>query len=488
MVHPLRDGAFRGLHVLRWFGESGNDRPTNDYRHFRAEPDPFRDDLLTLDRLWLGHQGIAKKAADLTRSSSDLTREQAKIFDEQDPLASFRERFVIQEGVIYMDGNSLGRLPVKTQELVASTVSEEWGKGLVRSWHSWIDLASQVGASLAPLIGAASSEVILSDSTSVNLYKLAIAALRHLADRPVIISDRSNFPSDLYVLQGVASVTGAELHLIDCDPIEGPSVDDVRRALTENQGRVGLVTFSHVNYRSASIADMRAITSAVHAEGALVLWDLCHSAGAVPLDLDSCDVDLAVGCTYKYLNGGPGAPAFLFVRQRLQGVMSQPIWGWFGKKDQFDFSETYEPADGIGRFVVGTPPILSLRAAGVGIELIAEAGIDAIRAKSEKLTAMMVDLFDERLALLGLGLATPRAPSRRGSHVSIQHDDAYRICSALIENHSVIPDFRAPDVIRFGVPPIYTRFVDAWDAMDRLSSVVEAREYEAFAADRSRVT
>ena len=413
-------------------------------------------------------------------------RAEAEHLDAADPLASFRERFVIGDPhVIYLDGNSLGRLPKETVARLADRMAE-WGGRLVRAWPDWIELPEQVGDLLAPLLGAEQGEVVMADSTTVNLYKLAFAALDVQPERRVIVTDAANFPTDRYVLQGIAAQRGGELRLLESDPVAGPSVAEVAEACAP--GDVGLVSLQHVSYRSGALLDLEAATAAAHRAGSLVLWDLCHSAGAVPVGLGDAGADLAVGCTYKYLNGGPGALAYLYVRAGLQEELRSPVWGWFGQRDQFRMGPAYDPVPGIGRFQAGTPPVLDLSAAEVGIGLAVEAGVEAARAKSVALTGLAVSLHDAWLAPLGFALGTPRDPLRRGSHVSFRHEEAWRICRALIEHADVIPDFRGPDSIRFGFPPLYTRFVDVWDALDRLRRLVDAGEHLVFDPAHARVT
>jgi kynureninase len=408
-----------------------------------------------------------------------VTRAEAEALDRTDPLAHFRERFLVEGPVIYADGNSLGRLPHETIERLGSVV-DAWGSRLVTAWPEWIDRPLEVGDLLAgAVLGANPGEVLVCDSTTVNLFKLAAAAL---ARRPgALVTDADNFPTDRYVLEGLG-----ELVLFDADPIGGPTADDVARACRGSD--VSLVCVSHVAYRSGALADVPAITDVAHDAGALVLLDVSHSAGVVPIELEAAGVDLAVGCTYKYLNAGPGSPAFLYVRASLQDELRSPIWGWFGQREQFAMGPGYDPVPGIGRFLAGTPPILGLAAVEVGAELVREAGIEALRRKSVAQTELMVSLHDERLAPLGFELGTPRDPERRGGHVSIRHADGWRICRALIERADVVPDFRPPDSIRFGLPPLYTRFVDAWDIVDRLAVLVESGEHELVDAAPARVT
>ena len=413
-----------------------------------------------------------------------ISRDRAEHMDGSDPLAVFRDRFVIDDpDTIYLDGNSLGRLPLATREWLG-LVMDQWGSQLVEAWHQWIDLPDRVGDELAvSALGARPGEVIVSDSTSVNLYKLASAALDAGGDARAIVTDRENFSTDRYVLDGVARARGAELRLIETDPVEGPQPGDVARAL--ESGDVGLVCLSHVAYYSAALADMETITRDC---GVPVLWDLSHSVGVMPIELEEWGVELAVGCTYKYLNAGPGSPAFLYVRREVQDRMRSPIQGWFGQRNQFDMDSPYDPEPGVRGFLAGTPPILDLTAIRVGAELVRDAGIASLRKKAVALTDLMVDLYDEWLAPLGFELASPRDSARRGAHVTLHHEEAWAITRALIERARVIPDFREPNSIRLGVPPLYTRVVDVWDALDRLRGLVERGEHREVDAARTRVT
>jgi kynureninase len=415
-----------------------------------------------------------------------LHRRHAEALDRADPLAGFRERFVLADPQrIYADGNSLGRLPRETVERLESLVLE-WGEHLVGGWKDWIELPAQVGDGIGEVIGARARETLACDSTTVNLYKLASAALDLRQERRVVLIDEHDFPTDRYVLEGIAASRGLELRRMTTDPVAGPTVDDVTRAAAARD--VALVTLSHVSYRSGALADLPAITEAVHDAGALMLWDLSHSAGAVPIRLSESGADLAVGCTYKYLNAGPGSPAFLFVRADLQERMRSPVWGWFGQRDQFTMGARYEPAAGIERFLAGTPPILGLTAVQAGVELVLDAGLERLREKATALTDLLVALHDERLRPLGFRLNTPRNPVRRGAHVSVGHEDGWRLCRALIERAEVIPDFRPPDTVRLGFAPLYSRFVDVWDAVDRLAHLVETNEYRQVVATSARVT
>ena len=402
-----------------------------------------------------------------------VSREEAAALDAADPLAGFRERFVFtDEERIYLDGNSLGRLPVATHDRLRALV-DEWGDRLVSGWPDWIDAPARVGDALAEsVLGAEPGEVIVADSTTVNLFKLCAAAL-DLQPGP-LVTDRANFPTDRYVLEGLARQRGLELRIVDRvqDALEGAAV----------------VVLSHVDYRTGELADLAGVTALARSHGARVVWDLSHSAGAVPIGLSAAGVELAVGCTYKYLNAGPGAPAFLYVARELQPRLRSPIQGWFGQRDQFDMDRAYDPVEGVGRFMAGTPPILDLAAVESGVRLTAEAGVGALRDKSVGLCELLVELNHAWLVPLGFALGSPRDPERRGSHISLRHPDAWRICQAMIARAAVIPDYRGPDSIRLGVAPLYTRFVDVWDAVDRIAGIVERGEQKRMAAARARVT
>jgi kynureninase len=413
-------------------------------------------------------------------------RSGAEELDAVDPLAGFRGRFVRADpSLIYLDGNSLGMLPEVTAQRMAEVVGQEWGAGLVSSWEHWLDRPRRVGDLLGRhLLGCAPGQVVVADSTTVNLYKLAWAALDDRPARHVIVTDDDNFPTDRYVLQGVARQRGGELRLIHTDMDEGVSERALRAAIGTD---TALVSLSHVAYRSGALADMAALTAVVHEAGALVLWDLCHSAGSVPVELDSCGADLAVGCTYKYLNAGPGAPAFLYVRQDLQPRLRQPVQGWFGQRDQFAMGPGYDPAAGIGRFLTGTPNIIGTAAVEEGARLLGEAGIGALRAKGVLLTDYLITLADAWLTPLGCVLASPRDSARRGSHVCLRHPEAWRISQALVRA-GVVGDYRTPDRLRLGPTPINTRFTDVWDALDTTREIIETKAYEQFEGEPARVT
>jgi kynureninase len=411
-----------------------------------------------------------------------IDRARAERLDAADPLAHFREHFVIDDpDLLYLDGNSLGRLPIATRDRLRAAV-DQWGSELVSGWHEWIELPERAGDLLAAeVLGACPGEVIVTDSTTVNLFKLASAVLD---TRPGdVVTDRGNFPTDRYVLDGLARRHGRELRLFDPDPIDGPMPEDVEAACSD--GDVALVALSHVAYRSGALADMAAIGAATAAP---VLWDVSHSAGAVPIELERRGIELAVGCTYKYLNAGPGAPAFLYLRKELQQGLRTPIQGWFGQRDQFQMDRSYDADPSVRGFLAGTPPILGLMAVEEGARLVGEAGIGALRDKAAALTGLAVELHDERLAPLGFKLASPREAARRGGHVTLAHPEAWPICRALIERARVMPDFRGPDSIRLGLPPLYTRFTDVYDALERLRSLVERGEHRLVQASRLRVT
>ena len=398
--------------------------------------------------------------------------------DAADPLAAFRARFTLPPGVIYVDGNSLGPTPAATRARIDAAIEREWGEGLIRSWNDqdWIGAPARVGAKIARLIGAASDEVVVADSTSVNLFRLLAAALRARPGRKVILTEGGNFPTDLYVAQGLADLLpGGEALALAPEAVEG-AIDET----------VAVVMLTHVHYKTAERRDMAAITAAAHRAGALILWDLSHSAGAIEVDLGACDADLAVGCGYKFLNGGPGAPAFLFVARRLQEELRSPLTGWMGHAAPFDFVDDYRPAFGIDRFLCGTPPILGLLALEVGIDLALKADMTAVAAKSAALWDLFAGQVETRLAGCGFSLITPRNAQVRGSHIAFTHPQAYAIVQALIAR-GVIGDFRDPDVMRFGITPLYLGFEDIWRAVEILAEVMATEAWRA-APPRGRVT
>ena len=397
--------------------------------------------------------------------------------DAADPLASFRDRFVIPDSdLLYLDGNSLGRPPVAAIERLGRVAGQEWAGELIRGWDHWLDAPLRVGNLLGrKLLGARHDEVVMCDSTTVNFFRLASAALDARPDRRFIVTDRANFPTDRYVLEGLARDRDREIAWLDPDPIDGPTTDDIAAVLRTHPDDVALVTLSHVNYRSAAIADLVGITALAHEAGALVLWDLSHSAGAIPVELAASGVDLAAGCTYKYLNGGPGAPAWMYVRADLQSELRNPIQGWFGQAEQFEMGQGFRPRPGIAGWLTGTPGILGLAAAEEGIRLSAEAGIDRIRAKGIALTEYAIALHEAHLVPLGFELGSPRDSARRGAHVSIRRADARELTRKMIAA-GIVPDFRAPDSIRLGLSPLTTTFEEVHRAIERIAEL--AREQD----------
>jgi kynureninase len=419
--------------------------------------------------------------------------EYAQALDAQDELAAFRQKFVIDDpDLIYLDGNSLGRLPKASVAWMRQVVEHEWGQRLIRAWNeSWIEAPTRLGAKVAALIGAQPDEVLVTEATSINLFKLAAAALRARPGRLKIVSDVFNFPSDLYILQGLADLLGAGHRLELVPSADGISISPaaVKAAI---DAHTALVSLTHVAFKSAFLYDMAEVTRQAHDAGALTLWDLSHSTGAVPLELNAWDVDLAVGCTYKYLNGGPGSPAFLYVRRDLQEQLVQPMWGWFAAEKPFEFALEFEPASGLSRYRVGTPPVLSMQALEPALDILLEAGVQRLREKSVRQSAYLISLADRWLLPLGFELGSPRQASSRGSHVSLRHPAGYRINRALIESPppavKVIPDFRAPDNIRLGIAPLYTSFTDIYRALNRMREVVQEKVYMRFPKERLEVT
>ncbi len=395
----------------------------------------------------------------------------AEVLDAADALAPYRDRFVNTDpDLVYLDGNSLGRLPQRAIDIADDTVRRQWGDRLIRSWNEgWWELQLELGERLAPIIGASPGEVIISDSTSVNIFKLAAAAVTARPGRGKIVTDDLNFPTDVYVLDGVARLFGLQLEIVGSDGVNGP-LGALAEAVDET---TALVTLSHTVFKSGYTYDLSEITNLAHEAGALVLWDASHSVGAVPIDFNGADADLAVGCTYKYLNGGPGSPAFIYVRQDLQDLLENPITAWWGHADPFGFGLEFEPISGIRRFHTGTMPTLSLAAAEAGIDDVVEAGIGPIRDKSVALGEYLIEQFVEHLEPLGFGLASPRDAAMRGSHVSLSHEEAWPITRAIIERAKVLPDFRVPDNLRFGLSPLYTTFVEVHTGIQRIKRVVD---------------
>jgi len=410
----------------------------------------------------------------------------ATALDGGDPLGAFVGAFVADDPhLVYFDGNSLGRLPRRTVDALARVVHEEWGGELVRGWDHWIDLPTAVGDRLgAAVLGAGPGQVVVCDSTTVNLFKLAAAALDARAGRGVVVTDDANFPTDRYVLEGLARTRGLTVRMVATDPVHGIDPEAVSAAMDAD---VGLATFSHVDYRSGAVADVETLTAIAHRAGALTLWDLSHGAGAVPATLDGWGVDLAVGCGYKYLNGGPGAPAWLYVGRALQDGLVPPVWGWFGQTDQFAMGPTYRPAPGIRRWLAGTPPVLGLVAVDHGVALLRDAGMARVRAKGLALTSYAATLAEAWLVPLGFHVGSPADPARRGSHLALHHQEAYRLGRALREA-DVVPDHRPPDLLRIGLAPLSTRYAEVWEGMDRIRRLAEEQAWRRYDPSPGRVT
>jgi len=392
--------------------------------------------------------------------------EEAQQLDASDPLAFARARFQVPEGVIYLDGNSLGALPEAAPDALAQT-QRQWAEDLIGSWnkHGWIDWPTRIAAKLSPIVGAKPSELLIADSTSVCLFKLLAAAVRARPDRRKIITQEASFPTDLYVAQGLCDMLGLQLEAVPAEAV-----------LAAIDGDTAAVSLTHVDYKSAAIYDMRRINEAAHAAGALVVWDLCHSAGAIELDLDGTGCDLAVGCGYKYLNGGPGAPAFIYVAERLQDELTNPLQGWMGHAEPFAFVDEYRPAKGILKFLTGTPSILAMAALDAGLATFDGIAMADAEAKSRKLSQLFVDEVEARCGN-EVRLACPRDPAQRGSHVVFSHAEGYAVMQALIAR-GVIGDFRAPDLMRFGFTPLYTRYADVLGAAGILAEILSSREWD----------
>lgn len=403
------------------------------------------------------------------------TRESCVAADRQDPLAPLKARFDLPPGVLYMDGNSLGVMPRAAAARAAEVITQEWGTGLIRSWNTagWFELPSRLGDKLAGLLGAREGELVITDTTSLNIFKALAASLRiqqkRQPKRRVILSERDNFPTDLYMIQGMIDLLqqGYEMRLIDDElPLE--------RALDAD---VAVVLLSHVNYRSGQMHDMAAVTRQAHERGALIIWDLAHAAGAVPVDLNGADADYAVGCTYKYLNGGPGSPAFIWVAPRHIPDFWQPLSGWWGHQRPFDMTVAYEPAGGIRRYLCGTQPIVSLAMVECGLDVAREADMAEVRKKSLALADLFIALIEERCAGHPLTLVTPRNHAERGSHVSLRHPNGYEVMQALIAR-GLIGDYREPEVLRFGLTPLYFGYADVWDAVEILKDVLDSKAWD----------
>lgn len=414
--------------------------------------------------------------------TNPLTRQSLAQLDAADPLVAFGDRFNLPEGVIYLDGNSLGALPKGAAERAAQVVTEEWGQGLIRSWNTagWFEMPLKLGDKLGRLLGANPGETAITDTTTLNLFKALASALRtQKADAPqrrVILTERDNFPTDIYIAEGLADLVNSlsqetgvayEVKLID-------SAESLRAALDET---VAVVALSHVNYRTGSMWDMDEVTAAIHASGALVVWDLAHAAGAVPIDLNAADADYAVGCTYKYLNGGPGSPAFIWVNARHHERFWQPLSGWWSHKSPFEMADSYTPANDIRRFMCGTQPVTSLAMIEVGLDIALEADMGKVRANSLELVDLFIELVEIRCAGYGLELVTPREHAARGSHVSFRHEHGYEIIAALIDQ-GVIGDYREPEVLRFGITPLYLARTDIWDAVEKLREILHTNAWQ----------
>jgi len=403
------------------------------------------------------------------------TRSDCQALDAQDPLAPLRRQFALPEGVIYLDGNSLGARPVAALARAQAVIAEEWGNGLIRSWNSagWAHLSQRLGDRLAPLIGARDGEVVITDTTSINLFKVLSAALtvqrQRQPGRKVIVSEASNFPTDLYIAEGLAELLqqGYSLRLVN-------SPDELPQAIDQD---VAVVMLTHVNYKTGFMYDMQALTALSHECGALSIWDLAHSAGAVPIDLHQAGADYAIGCTYKYLNGGPGSQAFVWVNPALVDVVRQPLSGWFGHTRQFAMESNYAPSAGIARYLCGTQPITSLAMVECGLEIFAQTDMASLRSKSLALTDLFIALVQTRCAAHELVLITPREHARRGSHVSFEHPEGYAVVQALIAR-GVIGDYREPRIMRFGFTPLYTRFTEVWDAVEILGDILDNRTWD----------
>ena len=410
-----------------------------------------------------------------------FSRADAQTLDHRDPLAPKRAEFLVPEGLVYLDGNSLGVLPKSVPQHLDQVVREQWGQDLIQSWnkHTWIDLPTRVGAKIAKLIGAQPGEVVAADSTSVNLFKVLLAALRLRPERKVIVSDIDNFPTDLYIAQGVNQLLGGEYQLRLVKAAELESAIDQETAV---------VMLTEVDYRTGALYDMKRVTSLTHQHGAISLWDLAHSAGALPVNLNACGVDFAVGCGYKYLNGGPGAPAYLFVAGKHQGEAVPFLSGWMGHRAPFAFDPYYQPSGDIRRLTVGTPQVLSMSALDQALEAFRDVDMSLVREKSLKLTDLFIELMEPLSAQYGFTLVSPREGARRGSQVCYAHKEGYAIMQALIDS-GVIGDFRAPNIVRFGFAPLYLRFVDVWEAVERLNSVMRQERWkEARFQQRAKVT
>ncbi|WP_019674276.1 kynureninase [Arsukibacterium perlucidum] len=419
-------------------------------------------------------------------NTSPLNLQLLQLWDRQDPLAATRDAFVLPDNTVYLDGNSLGAMPKIAAERAQQVLAQQWSQDLIKSWnqHNWIDLPGNVGEKIARLLGAASGQVICCDSTSVNLFKVLSSAMLMQAGRKLVLSQAGNFPTDLYMVEGLASLLGEQscrLKLVE----DSENNALLEQALTED---IAVLLLTQVDFRSGRLLDMQRLTRLAHAKGILVIWDLAHSAGALPIELDACQVDFAVGCGYKYLNGGPGAPAFLYAAKRHHANLQQPLTGWMGHSSPFSFDKHYQKAQGITQFLTGTPPIISMSVLDAALDVFADVDINQLRAKSLALSSCFQQLVQQHSSLKQLTLLTPEQPAERGSQLAYRHPDAYALCQALIQ-HGVIADFRAPDILRLGFTPLYLRYVDIWQAVTTLAELMQSGEYlkPAYAV-RSKVT
>jgi kynureninase len=438
----------------------------------------------------LDRENNTRTLEEIKAMNQDELKQIALELDKKDKLAYFRNQFEIGEE-IYLDGNSLGRLPKKTIGLISDLTLNQWGKRLIRSWNEhWMELPNKVAAKIAQVVGAQPDEIFVGDSTSINFYKLAFAALKTQESKTRIITDSLNFPTDIYVLQGLIEqqFKNHSLTIIESKDEKKITDEEIENALDHN---TALLTLSHVVFKSAYMYDMHKINHLAHQKGSLVLWDLSHSAGAVEINLNESGADLAVGCTYKYLSGGPGAPAFLYVRKDLQAKLMNPIWGWFSHQKPFNFTLNYEAKADIQRFAAGTPSVLSLAAIASGIDITLEAGMKNLREKSVAQTNYLIELVENLLTPFGFTIASPTNSKERGSHVSIQHPEGYRINRAMIEPIAgtpvIIPDFRPPNNIRLGIAPLYNTFEEIFQTIIRIKTIVDTREFERFGEERLEV-
>lgn len=413
--------------------------------------------------------------------------DEALNLDRNDKLAHFKERFITHADLIYLDGNSLGKLPIETIKITSDLIQKQWGDRLIRSWNeNWLDLSTNISSKLAKIIGARPDEIFVGDTTSLNLYKLIYASLASQKGKYKIISDTLNFPTDLYVIEGIVQQHFTNHYLELVESTDGISInpDSIKKIMDPD---TALITLSLVTYKSSFLYNMLDINTLAHKNNSLVIWDLSHAAGAVPIDLNKTNADMAVGCTYKYLNGGPGSPAFLYVKKELQEKLNNPVWSWFGHQKPFDFDLKYKKNKGIQKFAIGTPSILSMAPVETGLEIIIEAGMDNLRTKSLLLSGFLLTLIREILVPMGFKIASPLNDNERGSHISIQHREGYRISRAMIQplDHSkiIIPDFRPPNNLRLGISPLYNTFMDMYETVARIKSIMQNKDFENYSKE-----